>query len=79
MSAQGWTIGLGAVAALCGGILGILLVTQGTNSYGNYGWDGWMAPVTAFLFVLGLVGAMAALWKQLDATGRLASSVALRD
>jgi hypothetical protein len=69
MSGQKWIIRLGALTALVGGILGLYLLIQGPNSYGNYGWHGWLAPVAAALFALGLGGATAAHKKQLSSLG----------
>lgn len=70
MSARRGVIGLGALAALIGGILGIWLVAGEPNSYGNYGWDGWMAALTALLLALGVAGAITLLKDQLTRAGR---------
>jgi hypothetical protein len=70
MSARRWVIGIGGLAALTGGILGIVLVADEPNSYGNYGWDGWMAAVAALLLALGVLGANDLLKEQLTKAGR---------
>ena len=77
MSGQKWLIRLGALAALAGGILGIYLVAQEPNSYGNYGWNGWLAPVVAVLFALGLGGAVAAYHQQLGPLGWSGATLAV--
>jgi len=75
MSGQKWLIRLGALAALAGGLLGLYLVTQGPNSYGNYDWDGWLAPVASLLLALGIGGAGIAYQKQLKMLGWFGLSV----
>lgn len=77
MSGQTKVIRLGALAALAGGMLGIYLVTQGPNSYGNYSWHGWLAPVAATLFALGLGGGVAAYKQQLNSLGWFGVMIAI--
>ena len=77
MSGQKWVIRLGALAALAGGLVGLYLLTQGPNAYGNYNWHGWLAPLAALLFALGLGGAIVAYKNQLNSLGRFGGLVAI--
>lgn len=77
MSGQKWLIRLGALAAVAGGIVGIYLAAQGPNSYGNFGWDGWLAPVVAVLFALGLGCAVAAYHQRLGPLGWSGAALAV--
>ena len=77
MSGRQWFIRVGALAAMAGGLLGLYLLTQSPNSYGNYHWNGRSAPLAAFLFALGLGGAIAAHQKEFNRLGWLGMIVAI--
>lgn len=69
MSRMRW-IQLCGLFAVLGGLLGTYLALQGSNSYGNYGWDGDLAPVASILLTVGFVGWFIAYREQLDGRGR---------
>ena len=69
MSGQKWVVQFGALAALVGGLLGLYLLTRGPNAYGNYGWQGWLAPLAALLLAFGLGGAILAYQTALNGSG----------
>lgn len=71
MSGRQWFTRLGALAALAGGLLSLYLLMQAPNFYGNYGWNGRLAPLAAFLFAVGLGGAIAAYPKAFNTLGWL--------
>ena len=59
MSARTGMAHVGALAAVVGGALGLYLLTQGPNAYGNYPWDGRLASLTVTLLVVGFGSAYA--------------------
>jgi hypothetical protein len=45
-----------AIFAFIGGLLGTYLALQGANDYGNYVWDGALAPVASILLAVSFAG-----------------------
>lgn len=65
MSKVMW-VQLSGIIAFLGGLLGMYLLTQGQNEYGNYGWHSELAPVAAILLAVGLAGWFTAYYEQMD-------------
>ena len=70
MSGREWMVRIGAIASVVGGLLGVILLLQGPNSYGNYTWHGPWAPVAPFLFAVGFGGGIALFAGQLGHIAR---------
>lgn len=70
MSGRDWMIRIGAAVSVIGGLLGVLLLFQGPNSYGNYNWHGPWAAVAPLLFAVGFGGGIALYGSRSGHTGR---------
>ena len=76
MSRTQW-VQLCGLFAILGGLLGTYLAMQGSNEYGNYGWDGDLAPVAAILLTIGFVGWFIAYQGQFDGRSRVGFVIGL--
>lgn len=71
MSLQSWMMKAGAIAAVLGGVLGLYLLGQGQNSYGNYGWEGNYSIVASLLLTIASLSFWQALAGQLSTKGHV--------